>query len=379
MEKYKRIWSAIAFCFIDFRVSRMSWIGSLLIFTNCSQEAKIETQKQPFCISDTMMKKIELDTAKVTPVENEITLSGKITFDEGKVIKVYPLAGGNIYEVKTELGDYVEKGEVLASIQSSDIAMLEKDFEVAKSNLVIAEKNMDVAQELYKSGYGTEKEFITAQKEYQKAESELNRIKEVLNLFGKSDKKANYVIRAPISGFIVEKNVNSDMQIRQDHADHLFTISDLKQVWVMANVYESDISRVRIGYKAAVTTLSYPDKVFYGKIDKIFNMIDPQERVMKVRVKLENPGYMLKPEMHAQVTVGYQEEAMEKVTIPTKSLIFDNNKNFVMVYNDRCDIGTREVNVYRSGKIVTYLQSGLSPGDRIICRSQLYIYDALND
>lgn len=355
------------------------FLSLITLISSCSTNEKVEVLKDNFCISDTMMKKIEIDTARLDEVENEIALSGKITFDEGKVLKVYPLAGGNIYEVKAELGDYVEKGEVLASIQSSDIATLEKDYEVAKSNLTIADKNMDVANELFKSGYGTEKEYITAQKEYHKAESELKRIKEVLNLFGKSSKTANYVIRAPISGFIVEKKINSDMQIRPDHNENIFTISDLKYVWVMANVYESDIPKVRIGYDAAVTTLSYPDKVFYGKIDKIFNVIDPLEKVMKVRVKLENPAYMLKPEMHAQVIVAYKEEDIRKIAIPTKSLIFDNNRNYVMIYNDKCDISTREVNIYKSGKIKTYITDGLNLGDKIISRSQLYIYDALND
>ena len=91
------------------------------------------------------------------------------------------------------------------------------------------------------------------------------------------------------------------MSIRADNATNLFTIADLKNVWVIANVYESNIGLVHLNDNVNVTTLAYPDKSFKGKVDKIMNVLDPVNKVMKVSIVLPNPGYLLKPEMFAKV------------------------------------------------------------------------------
>lgn len=93
------------------------------------------------------------------------------------------------------------------------------------------------------------------------------------------------------------------MAIRADNSNDLFTVSNLNDVWVLANVYESNISKVHLGDNVEVTTLSYPGRVFHGKIDKILNVLDPTNKVMKIRVVLPNPDYALKPEMFTSVNV----------------------------------------------------------------------------
>ncbi|MEJ7684062.1 MAG: efflux RND transporter periplasmic adaptor subunit [Segetibacter sp.] len=90
--------------------------------------------------------------------------------------------------------------------------------------------------------------------------------------------------------------------------DNLFTISDLKDVWVMANVFEADIPKVKEGYAVKVTTLAYPDKVFYGRVDRVSEVLDPEDKALKVRVKLENQDMMLKPEMFTRVIVTNEEK-----------------------------------------------------------------------
>src|SRR6185437_6569260 len=108
-------------------------------------------------------------------------------------------------------------------------------------------------------------------------------------------------IKAPISGFIVQKNITNNMVIRADNSNVVFAISDLKNVWVWANVYESNINNIHLGDAVNVTTLSYPGRVFNGKVDKIMNVLDPTSKVMKVRVALPNADYALKPQMYATV------------------------------------------------------------------------------
>jgi cobalt-zinc-cadmium efflux system membrane fusion protein len=189
---------------------------------------------------------------------------------------------------------------------------------------------------------------------------------------------ATFEVRSPLNGFIIQKNINQDMLLRNDRSDNIFDIAEIDNVWAIANVNESDINQVKLGIDAAVGTLSYPDKKIYGKVDKIFNIIDPETKAMKVRIKLTNPDYLLKPEMRATIKL-YYTEATTMLAIPTQALVFDKSKSFVMIFKDKDNIETRQVNVFRQVGNVTYIASGLKEGENIITENQLLIYDALNN
>ena len=116
-----------------------------------------------------------------------------------------------------------------------------------------------------------------------------------------------------------------------DMSDNLFTISDLKNVWIWANVFEADISRVSEGEDVQVTTLAFPDKVYNGKIDKISQVLDPENKAMKIRITLNNADLSLKPEMFAKVTVNTK-ASQQAMCIPFSSIITDDGKNYIVSY-----------------------------------------------
>jgi cobalt-zinc-cadmium efflux system membrane fusion protein len=149
-------------------------------------------------------------------------------------------------------------------------------------------------------------------------------------------------------------------------------------VWAIANVNESDINQVGLGMDASVSTLSNPDKKFSGKVDKIFKVIDPETNAMNIRVVLNNSASLLVPESKATINVSYKENK-SMLAIPASALIFDNNKNYVMVYKSRTNLETRPVEVFRQVGDIAYIASGLNEGETVITHNQLYLYDALND
>ena len=348
----------------------------LLLLASCGKQSG-ESSNPRFAVSDTMMKRIELSEVKSIEVMNQLKLIGKVTPDENKVIAIYPLVGGNVVEVKVELGDYVQKGEVLATIRSGEAADFERQLIDAQSDVLMAEKNLKVAQDLFDGKLNSEREVIAAKREKEKAEAELTRIKEVFTIYGINN-HSEYVVKAPISGFIVEKNINRDMQLRSDKSDNIFTISQINDIWIIANVNETDISKIKEGFDADIETISYPGELFKGKVDKIYNVLDPDTKTMKVRIKLDNPGYRLKPEMNATVTVSFKENEF-MTSVPSSSVIFDKSKNFVMIFHSRDSIETREIEIYRVLNDITYINRGVKTGEKVISKNQLLIYDALND
>jgi cobalt-zinc-cadmium efflux system membrane fusion protein len=343
-----------------------------------SQEEELNTSEaKSFCLTDTLKAQLETTPVAKQTVESEMVMTGKVTFNEDNVVRVFPLAGGFVKELHAELGDYVKKGQTLAIIRSPEIADFNNQKVAAVSNLRVAEKNYQVAQDLYKTGTISEVELINAQKELETAKGEIVRIDEVLSMYGAAAQSL-YPIKSPTSGFVVAKNISLNMEIRTEDISPVFTISDLSNVWVLANVYESDISEVKEGYEAEITTIAYPNKIIKGKIDKIFNQIDPESKVLKARITLSNPNFELKPEMFANVVIRYK-EGEEKLAIPSKSVIFDKNRNFVMVYKADCQIETREVKIYQASPQFTYIVGGVEEGEKVMTRHQLLVYDALND
>ncbi len=216
-----------------------------------------------------------------------------------------------------------------------------------------------------------------AQKELDKARAEKNRMGEVNNIY-KLKSGSVYNLYAPISGYVVFKDISPNEMLNSSRDEAVFTIAKLDNVWVLANVNESDLSRIKEGQEVSVRTIAYPDKKITGKIDKIFNVIDPDTRAAKALIKVPNTDVALKPEMNATVTVHYADDK-QYVSVPSAALVFDKNKNFVMVYHSQSNIETREVTVYRALDETTYLKSGLKQGEKVIVKGNLLIYDAIND
>ena len=351
-------------------------VGSFSGLSACKPTVATE-EATAFMLSDTMLHRIHIDTVTNQPLRSEITLVGKVVADENRVIKVFPLVGGNVEDVKVELGDYVRKGQTLATIRSGEVADFERQNSQAQSDLLLTEKNLRVAQDLFETKLNSQREVTAAQKELEQARAEVNRIREVYRIYGVG-KSSTYTVKAPIDGYILEKNVNRDMQLRSDNADNLFTVGQISKVWVLANVNESDIGRVKAGMSASVQTLSYPDEQFLGRVDKIYTVLDPETKALTVRIRLDNTGMKLKPEMHATVTISY-EDGGQMATVPAESVIFDKSKHYVMLFKTRSDIETREVNLLKSIGNVAYVKSGVKSGDRVISKNQLLVYDALND
>lgn len=350
----------------------------LVVNTSCTHRKSEEhDEHKKFVLSSTMAKMISIDTVKQAKVQSELKLSGKVSFNEDNVIKIYPLVTGTVEEIKVEPGDKVTKGQVLAVINSGEIATMEQEKISAESAVLIAKKSLDATDEMYKSGISSQKDLIMAQKEYDKAIAEEMRMKNIFRIYNISN-TGQYVIKSPISGFVVEKKINNQMQTRSDNPESLFTISSLDDVWINANVYETDIDKIKEGYEADVTTLAYENKVFHGKIDKIYNVLDPETKVMKIRIRLANPNVLLKPEMFASITIRYNENK-SLPEVPSNAIIFNNNKNYVMVYSGPSKIETREVSLNKTIGNLTYLSNGLKPGERVISKYNLLIYDALND
>ncbi len=357
-------------------VLKYTLIASLVILVSCSKKEETE-KKEVFQITDVMLKTTQFAKVESQQLKNELRFFGKISADKNKMIEVYPVVGGNVEKVYVELGDYVKKGQIMATIRSTEAAGYEKDLQDARSQVLVAKNALKVAQEMFEGKLVTEKEVLQAKSDLSVAQSQLNRMQQTYKIYNLKPGSI-YQVVAPISGYVIQKNINQDMQLRSDRTDNIFDVADTNDVWAIANVNESDINQVGLGMDASVSTLSNPDKKFSGKVDKIFKVIDPETNAMNIRVVLNNSASLLVPESKATINVSYKENK-SMLAIPASALIFDNNKNYVMVYKSKTNLETRPVEVFRQVGDIAYIASGLNEGETVITHNQLYFYDALND
>lgn len=342
-----------------------------------NSDGKVKAKKEPV-ISDSLMHMITIDTVKVKPVGDQLKLTGEIGYDENSVVKVFPNSSGQVIKVAVSFGDYVYKGQTLAVIKSADVAGNYSDLANADADVKISKRQYENAKSLFESGISSQREYEEAKQNYDKAVAVANKVKSLIAINGGGHTNAGgtYHIVAPANGYIVEKKVVEGAFIRNDMADNLFTISDLKDVWVWANVYETDIAKVKQGYPAQVTTLAYSDKIFYGQVDKVNNLIDPVNKSLRVRITLKNDQLLLKPQMFANVVIS-NEEAKTALSIPTSAVVTDNGKNFAVVYNTNYDVKVKPIQVLKVEGDTTYISGGLQAGERLISQNQLLVYNAI--
>lgn len=351
----------------------------ILLAVSCGHKENPQEVSDKFVLSDTMMTMIRLDSVRTSTVVDQLVLTGSVSFNENNVVNIFPRSSGQIVSTTVSLGDYVHKGQVLASIKSADVAGSYSELNSANADISIAKREMESAESLYKNGISSEREFVEAKQNYQKALAQADRIKATININGGSgaSQSGTYTLTAPIDGYIVAKNATTGAFIRTDDAKNIFTVSNLSNVWVNANVYESDIPKVKQGYKVSIIPMAYPDKTFEGKIEKIGDVLDPENKSMSVRISLPNKDMLLKPEMFVKVIVENSEGAMA-TCIPASSLVSIDSKNYVVVFNSRSDLKIVEVHVIKkSGDLVFIQKEDLNPGQKVITKFQSLIFEEL--
>lgn len=349
-----------------------------LLIASCGKK---EESAPPTSSADSTSSYLTDSVRRLNP-EDELTLNGTVTFDQDNVIRVFPLVSGNVEKINAALGAYVQKGQDLAVIRSGDISNYVNDFQADKSDLEVAKQNLKNVEAQYKAGFASETDYLTATSNVKKAQEELSKSSNILKIYGGSSTSGNpyFTVKAPISGYVVERNVNAGQDLRADNQNPLFTISSLQNIWVLANVYEQNIPEIQQGQPVDIQVLAYPDKIFKGVISNISSVLDEQARVLKVRIVLSNKDGLLKPDMFATIHVHLpNQKGGQSLAVPQKAVVFDRDHYFVVVQTGKNKYEVREVKVMQNTTRYSFVEGNLKPGDVVVTEGSLLLYNDLTD
>lgn len=352
-------------------------ILAAVLITACNSTPVAEKTTEKTCtITPELKKLIKLVTVSSSPVNGELELTGSISYDQDHLYRYQSLASGVVKQVNFNLGDYVQKGQVLVEIRTTALSGQTTDLRKAEASLTLAERQLRSAKNLHNDGIISDKELLETQNEVAAARLEISRIKESLAIEGGSIEKGVLIIRAPMSGYIVSKKLTAGYQVSEGE-DDLFVLSDLKKVWVMANVYAAQLGMVKAGQQVDISTTAYPDKVFEGKIARLSNIFDPEEKVMKAVIEIDNAGLALKPDMMVSVNV-HLNTSETALAVPLNAVIFDDDVYHVVRYQNDCDVKEVIIQPISHDKEFYYVSSPeIKAGDQIISQNQLLIYNKL--
>jgi cobalt-zinc-cadmium efflux system membrane fusion protein len=357
-------------------------VAALATLASCRENNEnVLVAREPYIIPDSLLHTLTFDSVRQGELINSIVFTGAVDFNQDKQVNIFPLISGNVQDVKVQLGDYVTAGQTLAVVKSMEMAGYSNNLIQAQTALTAAKKQLDATKDLYNSGLASILDLTNAQTNYDQAVAQLTMVQRVLKING-NDTAGQYIVKSPISGFVVQKSVTDAQAIRTDNGSPLFTISDLKNVWVWANVYESNLDKIHFGDHVDVTTLSYPGRHFDGRVDKIMHVLDANSRVTKVRVVIDNQDYALRPLMFASVQISNTQHQLA-LYVPKSALVFNTSQYYVLVYHGQGKAEITPVDPMNTltndvdGKI--YIRKGVTAGQTVITRDALQIFDQLNN
>ena len=297
-----------------------------------------------------------------------LTVNGVVGPDVSRTVPVISLASGRVVEIRTRLGDTVQKGQVLLRVQSPDVATAFSDYRKAVADEALASKQFDRAQGLYDKGAISLNDFQVAEDAKTKATVDVETTQEHLRVLGvDKDHPAGILeIKAPISGVITDQQVTSASGVQALAGSNPFTISDLSRVWILCDVYENDLAHVHVGELAEVRLVAYPDKVLAGRISNIGAILDPAIRAAKVRLEVPNPGGLMRIGMFVNATFHGQKKARLAV-VPASAILHLHDHDWV--YVPAGGKSFRRVKVKAGAALPDKMQlvlSGIAPGQAVV-------------
>ncbi len=328
----------------------LRFLGLIACLAGCHHEASAElnadapagqawlTQAQ---IRDA---KIIVETVDEQDTDDTILTSGKVVFDDTRVAHVVSPVNGRVTRIDAALGERVKTGAPLAVIDSPDIGIASSDVGKATADLTAAEHDYHRKKDLFDQHAVSQADYEQAQDNYAKAKAELDRARQKLRTLhggGGGQVTQGFALTAPIDGEVIARNVSPGIEVQGQYgggtAVELFTIGELDRVWVIADVYEMDLARVRVGSPVKVKIVAYKDRVFESKLDWVAGKLDESTRTIQVRCTFLNGERLLKPGMYATVSISVDEK--KTIALPHDAIVRMGDQTVVFVENGKTPDG----------------------------------------
>jgi cobalt-zinc-cadmium efflux system membrane fusion protein len=330
-------------------------------------------------LSQEMQKSSGIEVKPVAMEEAVVpfTATAVIEMNMDRTAKISPRVTGKAVSVVVSQGDRVKAGQVLAYLDSIEIDLIWSDYRKAQGKVALARRNLQREETLFQKKISPEKDVLKARQELDEAEADVNFAQERFRLVGfdetqfasskGNDNHPLVPVASPVGGIVIEKAVTQGEIVSPEKT--LFLVADLSTLWVVIDVYEKDMSRLRVGTGVKVSVTAFPDKVFKGKISYIADVVDEKTRTEKARVTIDNASGLLKPGMFASVLIEARNIGAERIiAVPEEAVQIESATRYVFVQVAPDKFKRRDIDTGRSLGKSLEVTAGLKEGEVVVVK-----------
>ena len=359
-------------------------LGCAVLLLACDHNRKEEARTEVFNRVDQrfvvpegspLRRTLLLQTAQETQVQGDLAVPAVIEADPSELVKILPPVTGRVVQLQVHLGDWVQKGQPLATLESADLAQAFSELQKAAAQFQLSRKSLDRTRELGRHEIAAQKDVEQAEADFASFESEWKRAKaHIVQLGASTDSATSHLltIRAPITGRISELTAGTG-GYWNDLTAPLMTLVNLTQVWFTASLQEKDLGKIFVGQEVHAALTSYPGEDFLSKVAFVGEMLDPDTRTVKVRMVFANTAHKLLPAMFANVR--FRLKPHPGILVPTSALIQGQEGAKVFVEGLPWSFEGRPVKAGAQVGADTEILEGLKTGERFVVKEAVVFND----
>ncbi|AKO64859.1 hypothetical protein VI34_04555 [Methylophilales bacterium MBRSG12] len=348
-----------------------------LILGSCSNDNEIAdvAKKNPNEVTAgaDILDQIKFEPAKIIPIKKTLDIPGSIEVKQNLLARIGSPVQGRIIEIKGELGKTVKQGDVLAVINSTELAKQQLAYIKAVQMVELKTKAYERAVLLFDADVVSEAQKLERKTELSAAKADMEASKDQLFVMGMTvedieaiqsetqiDATTNIV--AKIDGKIIKKNVNVGQVV--DPTEDIFTIAMLNEVWGVAQVPERQIGFLKEGDEILIDVPAYESKFVEGKITYLGDIVDPVTRTVTIRTEIDNAHGLLKPDM--LITMKVSGKKIEKVGVPINAIVSIDDIPNIFVKTGENKFLMRPVTLGIKNKDAVHIDDGLLEGEEVV-------------
>jgi len=344
-----------------------------------SPSGQVETQGDAQYLAPSS-KGIRTEIVRTSPIPEYLDLPAHIDADPTRVVHVFAPAGGRINEMKIRPWDRVAKGQVLATIESSELARAVADYHKAIADDQVKQKALARSGDLLAHNAVSEREYQQAQGDAQQSKAEVEAAAEQVRVLGADPDHATdqLSVLAPRSGVILDIGASQgEFSQALSAPAPLCTLADIDTIWAVGDIYERDLSAAKSGQTAQVSLNAFPGRSWQGRVSVVSGAVDPATHTLQVRIVLPNAGNLIKPGMFGSIQV--LRSSAQGILVPSAAVVREGNDSYVFASVGNGRFQRRTVRIGRSVDGTIEILSGVQAGDTIVTEGVLLLRSDTGD
>lgn len=334
---------------------------------------------------DNLLSQLTLGAAQQVQVAETLRVAGTIDFDEFGLTRIGASVTGRVNRLYAHLGQYVNTGDPLAQIHSSELSSAQLAFLKARSQTELLRRNAQRARTLFEADVISAAELQRRENEYEVTATEMRAAMDQLRVLGMSTAAierladtgiidSNATVSATLSGVVVERKVASGQVVQP--SDAMFVVADLKRVWAVAQVPEQQVGQVRVGQAVLIEVPALDNEKLVGKLIYVGQTVNPDTRTVLVRTELDNRDGRLKPAMLASMLI--QSNPQPQLTVPSRAVVREDDEDHVFVETAPGQFRLTRVKLAPEREGQRVVLDGLKDGTRIVTDGAFHLNNHRN-